>query len=79
LAVVWPIRGMSVAGRTPRESTFQLLNGACAATPGRDAALIDLSLAAWRTEQLRVFGSISGDIRRNAVSQQVAGGVRYSW
>ena len=50
-----------------------------AATPGRDAALIDLSLTAWRTEQFRVFASTSGEFRHNASSWQLAGGFRYTW
>jgi outer membrane autotransporter protein len=50
-----------------------------AANPGRDAALIDLSLTAWRSEKLRLFASLGAEIRQNAVSHQVAGGFRYSW
>jgi outer membrane autotransporter protein len=50
-----------------------------AAKPGRDAALIDLSLTAWRSNQFRVFASLSGEYRRNAISQQIAGGFRYAW
>ncbi len=50
-----------------------------AASPGRDAALIDLSLTAWRSEQFRVFASVGGEYRHNAVSHQIAGGVRYAW
>jgi uncharacterized protein with beta-barrel porin domain len=50
-----------------------------AANPGRDAALIDLSITAWRTEKLRLFASLGTEIRQNALSQQIAGGFRYSW
>lgn len=50
-----------------------------AAAPGRDVALIDLSLTAWRSSQLRVFASASGEFRRNASNEQIAGGFRYAW
>lgn len=50
-----------------------------AADPGRDAALVGLQLAAWRTQNLRVFGSYNGEFRSNARSHQVTGGLRASW
>jgi subtilase-type serine protease len=50
-----------------------------AADPGRDAAVVSLNLAAWKTDTLRVFAGYSGEFRRNAISQQATGGLRVAW
>jgi uncharacterized protein with beta-barrel porin domain len=50
-----------------------------AADPGRDAALVGVNLAAWRTQKLSVYASYTGEFRQNASSHQVAGGLRATW
>jgi subtilase-type serine protease len=50
-----------------------------AADPGRDAAVVGVKLAAWRTEKLRVYVAYNGEFRSNAVSNQISGGLLYSW
>lgn len=52
------------------------INGA---DPGRDAAVLGLQLAAWRTQNLLVFGSYTGEFRSNATTHQLAGGLRVTW
>jgi subtilisin family serine protease len=42
-----------------------------AAAPGRDAALVDLSITAWRSDRFRLFDSLSGEFRRNAISHRL--------
>ena len=49
------------------------------ANPGRDAAVLGVELAAWKTQNLRVFASYTGEFRSNANAQQVAGGLRVNW
>jgi uncharacterized protein with beta-barrel porin domain len=50
-----------------------------AANPGRDAAVMALSLSAWQTESLCLFANYTGEFRSNAVATQLAGGVRAVW
>jgi uncharacterized protein with beta-barrel porin domain len=49
------------------------------ADPGRDAAVIGFQLTAWLTQNLRAFGTYTGEFRNNATSNQVAGGLRVTW
>jgi len=50
-----------------------------AAEPGRDAALVSLNLTAWRSQALSVYAGYTGEFRSNAVSHQIAGGLRAAW
>jgi subtilase-type serine protease len=50
-----------------------------AADPGRDAALINATLAGWQTQRLRVFLSYNGEFRSNATSNGVSAGLIYNW
>jgi subtilase-type serine protease len=50
-----------------------------AARPGRDAGLVGVKLSGWRSENIRLYGSYNGEFRSNAVSHQLAAGVRFSW
>lgn len=50
-----------------------------AADPGRDAAVIGLDLVAWQREDLRIFIGYNAELRSNARSQGVTGGLRVSW
>jgi outer membrane autotransporter protein len=50
-----------------------------AAEPGRDAALVSVNLAAWRTQMLSVYAGYTGEFRTNAASHQIAGGLRAAW
>lgn len=49
------------------------------ADPGRDAAVVGLKLGASKNQHLGVFASYTGEFRRNANVQQLAGGVRVNW
>ena len=49
------------------------------ARPGRDAGVVGVKLSGWRSENFRLYGSYNGEFRSNAVSHQVAAGVRFSW
>lgn len=49
------------------------------ANPGRDAAVVDVNLTAWQTENVRVFARYRGEFRNNATSNEASGGVRMSW
>lgn len=64
---------------TTQTALFDVPFAISAADPGRDAAVIGFQLAAWQTQNLRVFGSYTGEFRSNATSQQVAGGLRVIW
>ena len=50
-----------------------------AAPPGRNATVIEARLAAWQSDNVRVFGGYSGEFRRNATSHQIDGGFRVLW
>ena len=52
------------------------INGA---DPGRDAAVLGLQVAAWQTQNLRVFANYTGEFRSNATTHQLAGGLRAIW
>ena len=49
------------------------------ASPGRDAVIVNAGLVAWQTDALRVYGSYTGEVRRNAVAHQVMAGIRKTW
>jgi uncharacterized protein with beta-barrel porin domain len=50
-----------------------------AANPGRDSAVVALSLSAWQTERLCLFANYTGQFSANAIATQVAGGLRVAW
>jgi outer membrane autotransporter protein len=50
-----------------------------AAPPGRDAAVVEARLAAWQSDNVRLFGGYHGEFRNNATSHQVDGGLRVIW
>ena len=50
-----------------------------AANPGRSAAVITVNLAAWRNENVALFGQYQGEFRSNASSNQGSIGVRIFW
>jgi len=64
---------------TTQAALFEVPFAINAADPGRDAALLGLQVAAWRTQALRVFAAYTGEFRSNATSHQLAGGLRAIW
>lgn len=47
--------------------------------PGRDAALVGLTLTAWSKESFRLFTSYNGEFRARARTHQVSLGARTTW
>ena len=57
------------------DSAFTI-NGA---RPSRDAAIVGFKLSGWTQDNFRLFAGYHGELRANATSHQISGGMRYTW
>ena len=64
---------------TTQAALFDVPFAINAADPGRDAAVLGLQVAAWRTQNVRFFTAYTGEFRSNATTHQLAGGLRAIW